>query len=256
MSVRFRIPSLVVAAALVTSTVHASESQGWRWSITPYAWATDVGVDVSLDGRQVVSETIPVEDLLEDIDATFQGRIEARNGRHGLLLDVFYVSMSDSVQGFALPQGLGQGDLDWKMDMTIADVAGTYDPDGDGEGLSYLYGTRIIDQRFDADARFTTSGGTNAESYGGSDTLFDVLAGVRYSRPLGEHWRFQSQLDVSTGGTEYTWSAFPSFSYGFGDGSCSLLAGYRHMSIRFEEQGGLESEMSLSGPVLGLRFSF
>lgn len=245
----------LLAAALVGSALCALQDR-WRWTVTPYAWATDVHVDVALDGRGVVDETIPVADLLEDLDTTFQGRVEAKHGELGLYADVFYVSLSDEVDGVPLPQGAGSADLGWGLDMTIADVAGVYDPRGDDRGFEFLLGARVIDQRMSVDASLSTSGGTTQQGYDAKDTLVDLLAGVRYSRDLTDHLSFHSQLDVSSGGTELTWSMFPSLQYSFGDGRYGLLAGYRHLEIQFEEEGGLDAELAMSGPVLGFRMSF
>lgn len=253
----FRSLLPLAALALGASRALASDpNAGWRWSVTPYAWATDVGIDTRLNGRSVVDQTIPVEDLLEDIDMSFQGRVEASHGEHGFLLDVFYVSMSDSVEGAPLPNGMGSADFDWQMDMTIADIAATWDPRGDGEGFSFLYGARILDTRTKVDGSISTSGGTSAKSLDSHDTLVDVLGGVRFTTELAPRLRLQTQLDVSTGGTDYTWSAFPSLSYSFSEGGPALVAGYKHMEIGFKESGGIDTTLSLSGPVLGLRFSF
>jgi len=65
------------------------------------------------------------------------------------------------------------------------------------------------------------------------------------------------QADASTGGTDYTWSAGPGLSWGFGrNGAYAITAGYRHMQIDFQDDKGLDARMTLSGPVLGLRTSF
>lgn len=245
----------LLAASLATSAL-AAQGDRWRWTVTPYAWATDVHVDVALDGRGVVDETIPVADLLDDLDTTFQGRVEAKHGEFGLYADVFYVSLSDEVDGVALPQGAGSADLGWGLDMTIADVAGVYDPGGDDRGFEFLLGARVIDQRMEVDASFTTGSGTTQQGYDAKDTLVDLLAGIRYSRDLTERVSFHSQFDVSSGDTELTWSMFPSLQYSFGDGRYGLVAGYRHMEIEFEEQGGLDAELSMSGPLIGFRASF
>ncbi len=247
-------PALALAAWLPAPSVSVQE-EGWRWTLTPYAWATDVGVDLYIDGTTVVSETIPVEDLMEDLDLTFQGRIEGRRGAYGALLDVFYVSMSDEVNGLTLPQGAGQGDLDWQLDMLIADVAGTYSLEQRGWGprVTWIGGARIVAQDAELDASFTTPGGTVQDAREASDTLVDVLAGLSLSADLTERLGFETQLDVSFGETDHTWSAHPALSYSLWDGRCRLLAGYRHMAIEFEEEDGLSSEVSMSGPVLGLK---
>jgi hypothetical protein len=254
----FSTPRCVSLALGVACTAPLSPAQEnpWRISLTPYAWATDVHVDVALDGDSIVDETIPVADLLEDVEATFQGRCELHRGRFGALLDAFYVAMSDSASGFPLPQGAGTGELDWRMDLTIGDLALTFDPQGDGEGLSMLLGTRLIEQSVRADATFTTAGGSTSVDLSADDTLVDGLIGLRYGRALGQHLRFEAQLDLSTGGTEHTWSVFPALTYGFFGDRCALVAGYRHLAISFEEEGGLESDVELFGPVIGLRCSF
>lgn len=255
--VRRRTGSLVGACVFVALTqTSAAQDQTWRWRLTPYLWATDVGVDVELDGRQIVNETIPVADLAEDLDTTFQGRVEASRGEVGFSIDAFYVAMSDDVGDFALPQNAGQGAVEWEMEMSIVDIAGTFDPEGDGRGLSFLFGARVIDQRADVEADFTTSGGTSHESYEMGETLVDALAGLRFEAELVPQLLMQAQLDASTGGTDFTWSAFPSLRYAFDDGHASIVAGYRHMEIVFQQEGEIESEVSLSGPVIGFGLSF
>lgn len=250
-------PSRITAPAtawILLASLATAQEPGWNWSVTPYAWATDVGIDTRLAGRQVVNESIPVEDLIEDLDATFQGRLEGRVGEHGLLADVFYVSMSDDVSGFQLPNGAGTGDLEWNMKMSLFDIAATYDTAGDGLGVSYLYGVRVVDQRTRVDAALTTAGGTSQQNYNGSDTLVDALLGVRYAAQLTPSFRLQTELTASTGGTESTWSASPTITWSFSK-QAELLVGYRHMEIDFKEQGGVDTEMSLSGPLLGCRVS-
>jgi hypothetical protein len=250
--------SLVAAplALALLSCASSAPADHWKWTVSPYAWATDVGVNVELDGRQVVDQTIPVNDLLDDIDLTFQGRVEAKRGAHCLALDVFYVAMSDTVRGLALPQNAGEADLDWTMDMTIADLVGVYDPRGDDQGLSFLYGARVIDQRATVEAEFTTPSGSVAERYRTSETLVDALAGLRFDHDLTSHLSYRLQVDVSTGSTELTWSIYPSLHWKLGDGSAACTAGYRRMSVDFKDEDGLATEMTLSGPVLGFRMSF
>jgi hypothetical protein len=164
--------------------------------------------------------------------------------------------MSDDAAALALPQGAGEAAIDWDMDLTIADIAGIYDPNGPAPGLSFLYGARIVHEYGGVDARFTTTAGVSRQEYESSETYFDMLAGVRFSRPLARRLFYEMQADVSTGGTSYTWSAYPSLRYGFGDGRRALTLGYRTMTIDFESEGGLDSKVTLSGPVLGFRMSF
>lgn len=251
--------TLATALTLLGLGSDPAEASGWRWSVTPYGWATDVGVGATLRGRTVVDEEISVGDLLEDVETLVQVRIEGQKGPFGVSLDVFDVTLADAVNDLALPNGAGTADLDADMGMTIIDLAGFLDPKGDGVGASFLYGTRIINERAEVDAAFSpgTAISDLERRYEANDTFVDVLAGFRYTRRFGTHVSLRMQADITTGGTEYTWSAGPTLGYAFGEsGRHVLLAGYRRMEIHFKDQGELSSDMTLSGPLLGFRASF
>jgi hypothetical protein len=246
------------AAVLSVMPTREARAEEWKFSITPYAWATDLGVKAKLDGRQVVDEKIYVGDLLKDIETIFQMRFEATHGALGISTDLFDVNMSDGVSGVALPQGAGSGDFESEIGMTIADVAALYDPKGDHKGLALLGGVRILDERATIDATFRpTPGGSIARTYDTEDTMVDGLIGARFSQRLARHWGYQMQADVSAGGTDYTWSAAPMLSYSFGTlDRFGINAGYRVMQIDFQDDGSLDTGMTLSGFLLGLRVSF
>lgn len=248
------------AAASLVMTLGAGAAQAgdWSWTVTPYGWLTDVGVDVEIHDRQVVDEKIPVSDLVEILDTIVQMRLEVQYRAYGLSLDVFDVTMSDEVKGLALPQGAGTADLDADMGMTIVDVAGFYDPNGDRQGVSFLYGTRILNERSTIDAAIRPTAGTSFDKeYEVSETYVDALLGVRFTKRFSRHWSWHMQADLSMGGTDFTWSTNPSLAYAFGEtGRYALTAGYRHMHVDFVDEHGVDPEMSLSGALVGLRLSF
>jgi hypothetical protein len=244
------------AVLILGASTGIARAGNWQWTVTPYAWLTDVGADVSLDGREVVDETIPVSDLLEDLVTIAQVRLEARNGAHGIYLDLFDVALQDEVTDLALPRDAGTTDLESDIGMTIVDLAGIYDPNGDRKGLSFLYGTRILDQRLEVDATIEPSGGpVSGQRYETRETLVDALIGVRMAVPFGGRFSWQMQADLSTGGTEFTWSAGPSLGVAFSR-RYALTAGYRHMQVEFQDEGELEAGMTLSGALLGFRMAF
>ncbi|MFN8548622.1 MAG: hypothetical protein U0527_11835 [Candidatus Eisenbacteria bacterium] len=233
-------------------------TQPWRFSITPYLWATDVGVESKLNDREVLDQTIKVSDLIDDIDTIFQLRLEATRGAFGITADAFDVTMSDEKKGATLPAGAGTADLDYEVGLTIVDLAGLYDPFGDHKGLAFLTGVRVIDDRANVDASFQTSAsGPVEKSFDSEETLVDALIGSRFTQRLGRHWATQAQADVSFGGTNYTWSVGPTLAFNFGAmNQFGVNAGYRHMEVHFKQDGALENKLSLSGFVLGLRTSF
>ena len=78
------------------------------------------------------------------------------------------------------------------------------------------------------------------------------------AREIGERLQIQAQADVSTGGTERTWSAGPTLGWKFGR-STSALLGYRHMVVDFDTSDAdaeVDATMTLSGVVAGLQFTF
>jgi hypothetical protein len=247
---------LVAAIALAASGTASAEE--WRWSVTPYLWATDVGIDVTLRDREIVDATIPFEELLKDLQSAVLIRADAMRGEHGIAADLFDVVLADEYHA-PLPNGSGdEVALDAEIGMTIFDLAGVYDPAGDGRGPSFLYGTRVINQREDIEAAVTSGGepgpGTRIDE---NDSYVDALLGVRYAGDLPGRWSYEFAADVSTGGTQLTWSIAPAVGYNFGErDQYRLSAGYRHMVVDFNKSSDVDMDMTLSGVLVGFRFDF
>jgi hypothetical protein len=254
---RTAAPALL--AALLFGGSAAARASDWAWSVTPYIWATDIGVDVTLDDRKVVDKEIAFEDLLEDVDAVAQVHVEAQRGAHGVMFDLFDVRLSDDDSRVALPPQIGgEAVLSSETGMTILELGGIYDPRGDQQGFSLLYGTRILQQRADIDARFELGPATSVtRSYEVNDTLYDGLLGIRYIKRFSPRWSYQTRVDASTGGTELTWSAGSMVAYTFGKNDrYTILAGYRRMVVDFDTDDAVDVDMTLSGFGTGLRVSF
>jgi hypothetical protein len=260
--------AFILSGITILSTLSltgAAMASDWEWSVTPYAWATDVSADISINDRQVANQEIDFSDLAEDLEWTAQGHVEGRKGRHGVMADLFYVHLAEDGMSIPLPapvplQALADGDLK----LTILDVGGVFNPRGDGEGFSLLYGGRAVDRDFQVDARFPVGPGvTLARSYEVSETLYDALLGARYAGQITPRWSWAVQADASTGGTEQTWSVLAGLGWSFGaDGRYTLIAGYRYMDIQFEKDNAtsrgdeVDADVTLSGFISGLRIAF
>lgn len=250
------------ATVLLCGAAEAGASD-WKWSVTPYAWATDVGVDVTLDDRQVLDKEIAFTDLLEDLETIAQVHIEAQRGAHGVMFDLFDVQLAEDGSRLSLPAvagapGTNEAVLSSEIGMTILELGGFYDPRGDQQGFSLLYGTRILDQRAEINAEYDLASGTTAfRSYETGETLVDGLLGVRYIKRFSPRWSYLARVDASTGGTRLTWSAGSSIAYAFGaEGRYALTAGYRRMVVDFKSEDALDADMTLSGFGVGLRVAF
>jgi hypothetical protein len=248
---------LVAAAALTACT--AAQAEGWQWSVTPYLWATDTGVDVRVRDTTLVDTTIPFEDLLKDIKAVAQFRAEAMHGAHGLALDLFNVALSPETATVNVPGDSGaQATIDADIGMTIFDLTGVYDPRGDGKGLRFSYGARLISQREELDASLSMGGNAGpAAHYEADDTYLNALVGVRYTKQISARWSYTLNADIGTGGTDLTWSVGPYVGYSFGDeGQYRLIGGYRHLVVDFKDEAETDMELTLSGFLVGFRIAF
>jgi hypothetical protein len=246
---------------LATFAARANASD-WTYAFTPYAWATDVSADVSIDDRQIADVEIDIDDLVDKVDLTTQFRFEAKNGRHGLATDLFFVRLEDDEKSVELPgvpvPAIAQGELS----LTILDLAGTYNQRGDGEGFTLLYGARLVDRNLEIDAAIPVAPGVAVErSFEVSETLVDALVGAKFAGHATERLTYELRGSVSSGGTELTWDGFAGLGYAFdAAGKYTLVAGYRYASIEFEKNdaapGDVDATVTLSGFVAGMKFTF
>jgi hypothetical protein len=249
-----------VICALISATSAAAGD--WVWSVTPYAWFTEVGADVTIHDRDILEREVEVGDILDDTDFLLMLRVEGQNGKHGLFGDLLHIDLGDEDRIVPL-SGPGGGELIAKTDLetTLLDFGGIYNPRADGTGFAILYGVRIIDMDQEIDARIeagpVTTPGRRIEVSG---TLYDALLGLRYSAMLSDRWLVQVRADASTGGSELTWSALAGAGWTFGEGGRhTLLGGYRFMAIELDEadQGAeVETRLELAGPFVALRLGF
>jgi hypothetical protein len=250
------------AAACLLFAATPATADDWTWNLTPYAWFTDVGADVSIHDHEIAESEVDVADILDDTDFLLMLRFEAQKGSHGLFGDLFFVDLGDEDRHRPLPGPAG-GELVAKSDleMTILDVGGIYNPRGDGLGFALLYGARILDLDQEIDARVEAGPITTpSRRIEASGTLLDGLLGVRYVGQVSDRWLFNFRADASAGGSELTWSALAGAGWTFGEGGRhALLGGYRYMEIEFEEEdqrAEVETQLKLAGPYFAVKFGF
>lgn len=253
-----RLASLATVAIALATSATAGAEERWVWTVEPYLWATDVGMNVSISDKEIVDETIPFEDLLDDLERVFQIRVEARHNKHGISLDLFDVVLADSGDRVTLPGGSGNElVMDTEIGLTILDFSAIYNVSGNGDGLSLLYGTRIINQRNDVTAeRQNGDVVLSTIRVDANDTLVDAMVGVRYKHQIG-HWSYQLSADISAGDTDLSWSINPTVSYGLGtDHRNELVFGFKRLVIDFDTGNSMDMDMTMSGPMIGWRFQF
>jgi len=68
----------------------AAADDGWKADATIYGWMAGIA-GTSATGGDI---DIPINDILNNLDMTFMGCLEARNGKWGLPGDVVYLKIS------------------------------------------------------------------------------------------------------------------------------------------------------------------
>jgi hypothetical protein len=91
--------------------VTAQEPSEWEWTLAPYLWATNAGLDLSVNDQEVVGAEADFSDLVDKVDTVLLGYLEARKGRWGAFIDTVFFDLSDNK---SVPVGAGgpiPGDL-------------------------------------------------------------------------------------------------------------------------------------------------
>lgn len=256
----------IILAALVSlaGTAEAQDSAQWEWTLAPYLWVSDVGLDLTINNDTTIGGEAAFSDLIDKVDSVFMGHLEARKGRWGMYLDTIYLDLNDSKTITVGPGGPILGDLmaDAAMKMKLYDVGGVYrlsDADDDMQ-FDLLGGVRYID--VDVLALLTLPGpamNTIDISTGPSET--DVMLGARLVSRFAERWHWAVRADLSFGGSEGTYNGLATVGYTFGNsGLFTLTAGYRYMSIKIDgtnpRGAPTEADITMSGPLLGFVFNF
>ncbi|MEJ2298660.1 MAG: hypothetical protein P8X94_09215 [Woeseiaceae bacterium] len=111
------------AAALCAPGANANAQEALQWSVTPYLWASDTTVDLTIRDTNIGGDDISFDDLLDVLDAAFMVHVEAGRGNWSAFLDITYLSTSDTTER---PLATIDGD----SEQTIIDAAVTYWPGG------------------------------------------------------------------------------------------------------------------------------
>ena len=96
------VKRLALSMTVLLTAPAAAQGSGWSFALSPYLWAP--GIESSVETRWgTAGVDMSTADVLSDLDLAFMGALEARNGRWGLIADLFYAELS---QSRATPLGL------------------------------------------------------------------------------------------------------------------------------------------------------
>jgi len=257
--------SVAVVCVLVLGLApQSAKADDLDWTIAPYFWGAGVTLDVAVNNNPVIGADVSLKDLLDKLDGVFMGHAEGRGERFGLFVDTIYMSLAESNVIPIGPGGPILGDLitDMKLTLKLYDVGGIYRIPNAGSGsaqFDILLGARLVDvdQNLNAILPGPVAMPVNL-TINVSET--DVFLGGRVIGDFTDRWHYKVHADVSAGGTDGTYNLLGVVGYTFGEtGLFSLDLGYRYMSIELKNDVsgmGIDSDLTMSGPLLGFIFNF
>jgi len=228
----------------------AAQDSGWSFAFSPYLWAP--GIDASVGtGLGTVGVDKNSRDVLSDLDLAFMGVFEARNGRWGLIADLFYAELS---QSRATPLGLFFSRA--RIETTAKELSGyaAYRvSENERIGLDLMAGLRV--SYVDLDLSLSP-GLLVGRRLSVSETWVDPVIGARARFAITDKWFATAFADVGGSGadSDLTWQAFASLGYQFNP-RWSVQGGWRYFSAEKEIEGR-DLKIDYSGPLLGFTARF
>ena len=245
-----RIPAALLILALVmalTTNANAQQSDGLRWSVTPYVWMPTTRVDLTFEDTNV-GGTIRIKDVIDTIDSAFMISVEGGKGQWSAFADLMFVDASDVTERTLVS-------IRARNKQTFLDAALSFWPAGVDTPLSFFGGLRYtgFDNRYDI---VGNPAGTTLLSSRSKVDYYDVLLGLRYRFDLSDRWAFLTRGDASFGDSDGTLMLRANFAYTVGKRQQNkILFGYQHKEAEFEESG-LQTAFEFSGFVAGFNFRF
>jgi len=239
---------LLIAAAVAAATLHAAVPSAYAASedcclrITPYLWAMGIDGELKVDGQEV-NASYDFSDIWDDMNIGGSVLVDLNKGDWVNYLQVDYLSISqDDVNN-----RLG-AKVDLEFDSTLAAAAtGWRFAMGERHSIDVMAGVRYLGA--DAELKLKRAG----RSVHGNDNVYDGMVVLRPKFALSKYWSFTGVASVGTGDSDLSWELSPQFVY-----DCcgwDFRFGYRTVNYEFEN-GNNEADLDISGPMVGVGFTF
>ncbi len=221
--------------------VAEEDTTSWRFTVTPYFWASAMTGRVGVGGR-VAQLDLGFDDIFGDLNFGITALVEARQHPWVLRTDVLFISLGEeralSVDG----SGTLQMDLEEFMLHPELGYSLLSRPWG---GVDALVGVRYWHFSLDLSAP--------PQELAGDQGWVDgtIGAALRYQPAAG--WRLFAKADAGAGGSDFSWQALGAAGYDLGR-CCTIVAAYRYLDVDHDD--GLLYDVSMHGPALGLTLRF
>ena len=87
---------LFVTAPAIAQSAPAPTDEAWHFAVTPYLWMAGLNGSTRIGPLAPQNVDAPFSDVVGNLSAALMGAFEARKNRRVILLDTFYVSLSQT----------------------------------------------------------------------------------------------------------------------------------------------------------------
>jgi hypothetical protein len=240
--------SIVATARAVAQEVN----EGWKVSITGYAWAPAYDNDVkdSATGQTSHSSASFTDWIgnLRSVPVIVKG--EAQYDRVGVIGDLIYLPLSQS-STINRPI-LGPIKVKTDVTTTTATAAGFYRAyQTDQLNIDLLGGFRYVKLELGLDVNGPRAGFSSDPSA----SFTEAIVGARATQRLGTKTSVTGYGDYGGfGGSKTVWQLIGTLNYQWTP-KATAFAGWRHFVIEVDKSR-LSSDVTMSGPLLGLTYRF
>lgn len=248
------LPLLALFSALVVSSgVHADET--WEFRLSPYAWLVNMKGELAT-GSDAPTAPIDVSasDVIGDIDSALMLIFNAKKGRHGVFVDIFYADLVSESEFIPEPINLN-GRIRAESKIFTAAYQNEVFED-EGISIDLLAGARY----WSVKSVLSFSGGAGfleGRRFTSSDSWTDPVVGAKGHMPLGQS-RFYLAGALSFGGFGVGSDSYYEISTVLGyrwSEAISTAVGYRYLDVDYSDNDFLY-DVKQEGLQLGLTWSF
>lgn len=234
---------------------NSPEPNDWEFFGQFNLWAPSINAR-TVTGAEI---DIGIDDIIDNLDFAFLGTLGAVKGKWTFLADVIYLNLEQSDNYSIVNNALLQLDIT-KIELeawSVTPMVAYNILKSDRVSLDLLAGVRYLWLGIDTDIRMRVPGTTNQTSDSSSFDVWNGIVGVRGEIYISGKWFIPYFFDVGTGDCDYIWQAYAAVGYRLSN--IDLAIGYRHSHWEFDDDGDggdLLDELSISGPMVGIKWHF
>ncbi|WP_020207814.1 hypothetical protein [Gilvimarinus chinensis] len=226
-------------AAAFASPAYSAEVQ-----YTAELYALGADVDISGEG---FSETAEFGDILDNLEMGFFGSFSAKGDKFGVIGNLLYVDV-ENTKSKENPNISASIKAEIST-LVLTAAAGWEFYESTSAEINGVLGVRWLDLNSDIDFALSSIG--EASNHADED-IWDGVIGIQGRNNLSEKWYISYYADIGTGDSDFTWQATASLGYQFS--KLVVVLGYQY--LEWDLKDTLVDELTVSGPALGLRFSW